>query len=430
VVNAKNEGGAGMQIIKFPYGETYIDLELEYPAEVLMPTLVPGVADELAAIRQAVLHPIGSGRLSTIAKGKTTTAIVINDVTRPSPTETMLTAIMEELAVAGIGREHITVIVATGNHELPSEDELIRMMGMWYSQLKTVSHDCNDKNSLTYVGSTKGGMHVHVNTHYANASLKILTGIITPHQLAGFSGGRKSVVPGISGIQTLQSHHSFPIRPATSMHGVIAGNTFHREAVEGTRLAGGDFIVNVVKNYCGEVIEAVAGDLEKAHMHGVGICEKSWVRKFDRAYDVVFVSPGRYPKDVDLHQAQKALGVAEQVTKPGGTIVLIAECRKGIGKFGKVLKEADSVDAVIEEFIEQGFSPDHNSKAYLFARACKKHRLLVVTTGIDKKELSDMFMTGFTSISEAAATALASHDHASVLCIPYAGECIPIVAGS
>jgi len=144
----------------------------------------------------------------------------------------------------------------------------------------------------------------------------------------------------------------------------------------------------------------------------------------------VFVSPGRYPKDVDLHQAQKAVGVAEQVTKPGGTIVLIAECRKGIGKFGKVLKEADSLDTVIKEFTEKGFTPDQNSKAYLLARACKKHKLLVVTTGIDKKELSEMFMTGFTSISEAAKAAIALHDCATILCIPYAGECIPVVAKS
>ncbi|HUK99696.1 MAG TPA: nickel-dependent lactate racemase [Nitrospirota bacterium] len=419
-----------MQTIKFPYGETQIDLELEQPVEVLMPTLIPGVADELRTIHQSLQHPIGSERLSKIAQEKKTTAIVINDITRPSPTETMLTAILEELAISGIGTQDITVIVATGNHELPSEEELKKIMGIWYSGIKTVLHDCNDKNSLTYVGSTRGGMPVHVNTHYAKASLKILTGIITPHQLAGFSGGRKSVVPGIAGIQTLQKHHSFPIRPATSMHGIIAGNTFHSEAVEGTRLAGVDFIVNVVKNYHGEIIEAVAGDLEKAHMYGVGICEKSWVRKFDKAYDIVFVSPGRYPKDVDLHQAQKAVGVAEQVTKPGGTIVLIAECRKGIGKFGKVLKEADSLDTVIKEFTEKGFTPDQNSKAYLLARACKKHKLLVVTTGIDKKELSEMFMTGFTSISEAAKAAIALHDCATILCIPYAGECIPVVAKS
>jgi nickel-dependent lactate racemase len=301
------------------------------------------------------------------------------------------------------------------------------MMGAWRAKLRVVVHDCNDQTSLAYAGATQRGMPVYVNKHYAAASLKILTGVITPHQLAGFGGGRKSVVPGICGLETLQIHHSFPIRPATPMLGIIKDNTFHEEAVAGARLTGVDFIVNVVKNYRGQVVEAVAGDLEAAHTAGVAICEKSWVRKFRKAYDVVFVSPGRYPKDIDLHQAQKGLVVAEQVTRPGGTIVVVAECRNGVGKFGKVLREADSVDAVIRDFYAQGFTPDHNSKAYMFARCCKDHRVFVVSSGVSPKELSDMFMTGFTSLSEAATAALASYHRPSVLCIPYAGECIPVV---
>jgi nickel-dependent lactate racemase len=146
-----------------------------------------------------------------------------------------------------------------------------------------------------------------------------------------------------------------------------------------------------------------------------------------KAYDVVFVSPGRYPKDIDLHQAQKGMVVAEQVTRPGGAIVLIAECRNGIGKFGKVLKEAQSVEQVIEDFNRQGFSADNSSKAYLFARCCKDHRVFVVSSGIDPDELAQMFMTGFRSLPEAAEIALAGYAHPSILCIPYAGDVIPIL---
>jgi nickel-dependent lactate racemase len=172
----------------------------------------------------------------------------------------------------------------------------------------------------------------------------------------------------------------------------------------------------------------VAGDLVEAHRHGVAICEKSWIRKVDHAYDVVFVSPGMSPKDIDLHQSQKALAVAEQVTKRGGTIVLVAECSHGIGKFGGILKRAADVDVVIEDFRKQGFSADHSSKAYMIARAIKKHRVILVTTGIAPAELAEMFMEGYTSIQEAAETALAGYDNPSVLCIPYAGECIPVLA--
>jgi nickel-dependent lactate racemase len=418
-----------MQAIEFPFGSGFVtlNLDLEPAAEVLMPELVPGVPDELAAIRDAISRPIGSRQLQDLARGKSSVAIVINDITRPSPTEAMLTVIVEKLAQADIPLANIAVLVATGNHVPPTEEELKTMMGVWRSKLKIVIHDCKDTASVTYMGTTGRGMPVYVNKHYAEASLKILTGVIAPHQSAGFGGGRKSVVPGICGLETLRTHHSFPIRPAVPILGIIKDNTFHEEAVAAARLTGVDFIVNVVKNFRGQVVEAVAGDLEAAHMAGVAICEKSWVRKFTKAYDVVFASPGRYPKDIDLHQAQKGMAVAEQITKPGGTIVLIAECRNGVGKFGKVLKQADSVDMVIRDFYAQGFTPDQNSKAYMFARCCKSHRVFVVSSGIDPKEVAEMFMTGFTSVAEAAAAALSSYDRPSVLCIPYAGDCIPVV---
>jgi lactate racemase len=416
-----------MHTVRFPYGEGFIDLDLPIEPDVLMPEFLPGVPDELEEVRRAMAHPIGCERLSSLAAGKSGAVIVMNDITRPSPTETMLTAILEELTAAGISRERVTVIVANGNHLLATEEELKKMMGVWYSRLNIVNHDCHDPNSLTYVGTTQRGLPVSVNRAFTDAPLKILTGVITPHQSAGFGGGRKSVVPGIAGLETITTLHSFPIRPDGPVLGMIQGNRFHDEVVAAARMAGTDFIVNVIKNYRGQMVGAVAGELDQAHLRGVGICEKSWVRKVKKAYDVVFVSAGRFPKDVDLHQAQKGLVVAEQVTRPGGTIVLIAECRNGIGKFGKVMKEAESVAAVIKDFLESGSSEDNKGKAYLFARCCQKYRVFVVTSGIDPGEIAGMFMTGFISLSEAAKSALSAYQNPSILCIPYAGECIPVV---
>lgn len=417
-----------MTTVDFPFGKETLQLTLNNKVDVLLPVMIPGVPDELEAIRKAIASPISSEQLAKIAEGKSSVAIVVNDITRPVPTESMLTAILEELASAGIRTEQVTVIVALGNHEMPTEEELQKMLGTWYSRLKIICHDCYDKAALTYVGQTKRNMPVYVNKHYAEAELKILTGMITPHQSAGFSGGRKSVVPGIAGIETLQTHHSFPIRPEEPVMGIITGNAFHEEAVAAAQLAGADFIVNVIKNFKNEVVDVVAGDLVKAHLHGVAICEKSWIRKVEHPYDVVFVSPGMFPKDIDLHQSQKALAVAEQITKPGGTIVLVAECSHGIGKFGGILKRAENVDVVIEDFRKQGFSADHSSKAYMIARAIKKHRVILVTKGIDTAELAEMFMEGYTSIQQGAEAALAGYDNPSVLAIPYAGECIPVLA--
>lgn len=419
-----------MKTIKFPFGNSFLELNLSQEADVFMPANTLGVDDELGAIRSALKNPIGCNRLSEIAVGKPSVAIVINDITRPTPTESMLTAIMEELHIAGIRNDQVTVIVALGNHEPATDDELNKMTGSWRHELRIINHDCYDKNLLSYVGKTQRQMPVFVNSYYANASLKILTGLITPHQSAGFSGGRKSVVPGISGIETLQAHHSFPIRPEEPVMGIIRNNIFHEEAVAAARLVGAHFIVNVIKNYKNEVVAAVAGELELAHMHGVSICESSWVRKFEKGYDVVFVSPGSHPKDIDLHQSQKAIAVAEQIAKPGGTIVLVAECSHGIGKFGGILKKAESVDVVISDFRKQGFSADHSSKAYMIARAAKKHRVILVTSGIAVTEINEMFMEGYTSLNEAAKAALTNLSNPSILCIPYAGECIPVLSNS
>ena len=347
-----------MQIVKFPFGDKFLELQLPQEADVLLPELVAAAPDGLEAIRKAIAQPIGCERLSKLAQGKTSVAIVVNDITRPAPSEAMLTAIMEELTEAGIDPANVTVIVALGKHEPPSRGELEQIAGRWFRRLRIIAHNCYDDKSVTYVGETERHSPVYVNSQYAKSSLKILTGLITPHQSAGFSGGRKSVVPGIAGIKTIATYHALPIQPEGPVLGIIPGNVFHQEVVAAARLVGVDFIVNVVKNYRGEVVEAVAGDLEEAHARGVEICEKSWIRKLKTGYDVIFVTPGGYPKDLDLHQAQKAVSVAEQVVNPGGTIVLIAECRKGVGKFGATLKSAGSIDKLIDNFYHNGYTTD------------------------------------------------------------------------
>ncbi|KJS23512.1 MAG: hypothetical protein VR72_01475 [Clostridiaceae bacterium BRH_c20a] len=418
--------GSKLKKVKFPYGNSFIDTELPINTEVLMPEYIQPLNNPLLAIKNAILHPIGSPRLSEVSLGRDSVAIVINDITRPSPTETMLTLIIDELVKSGISLDQITVIIANGNHELCSDEDIKKMVGFWFSKILIINHDCCDEEQLSFVGITKKGLPVYVNKYYIQASLRILTGIITPHQSAGYSGGRKSVVPGIAGLKTLQIHHSFPIRPEFPVMGVINGNSFHEEAIQAAELAGVDFIVNVVKNYKGELIGAVAGDLVNAHLQGVAICEKAWVKKVRQRYDIVFVSPGGFPKDIDLHQAQKAVAVAEQVTKIGGTIVLIAKCCKGVGKFGQVLKNAKSIEEVIRDFSINGFSANHSSKAYMYARALKKFKLIIVTNNILPNELAQMFMSGFTSLDEVVFT-LNNLEDLSILCMPYAIDCIPVV---
>jgi nickel-dependent lactate racemase len=176
------------------------------------------------------------------------------------------------------------------------------------------------------------------------------------------------------------------------------------------------------------VVEAVAGELELAHEHGVSLCEKSWQLNLPHPYDIVIVSPGGYPRDIDLHQSQKAISVAEMVIDKGGVIVLVAECRDGIGKYADWLKQAESPREVIERFECDGFTKDHSSKAFMCARALEHYRVNLFCSGIDTKELEQMFFRAVQSPQEAVNEALKEKGlDARVLVLPQAVSCIPRV---
>ncbi|MCJ7829956.1 MAG: nickel-dependent lactate racemase, partial [Desulfobacterales bacterium] len=296
------------------------------------------------------------------------------------------------------------------------------------ARLRVVNHDCEDQSNLTYLGDTESGLPVWINSLVAGASFKILTGLIMPHHGAGYSGGRKSVMPGVAGLETLNRHHSLPIRPYHPAFGWMKGNAFHEEAVNVARKVGVDFILNVVKNTCGQVVEAVAGELEMAHEHGVARCEKSWQLDLPHPYDIVIVSPGGYPRDIDLHQSQKAMSAAEMVIEKDGVIVLVAECRDGIGKYADWLKQAARPRDVIERFECEGFTKDHSSKAFMCARALEHYTVIFFCSGIDPAELQQMFFHPALSAQAAVDEALKQKGpDARVLVMPQAVSCVPRV---
>lgn len=416
--------------VSIPYGNQTMEAELPNEAILIEPPDVPKLLDEAEAIKFALLNPIGASRLREIAKGRKSVAIVVNDITRPCPTELMLDGIMEELEEAEIDYSNIKLIIATGNHRSNTPEEIEKMIGKkWYSKLISLNHSAYNEKELVYLGVTKMGVPIEVNRYFAEADLKIITGLISPHQGAGFSGGRKSVIPGISSFKTIRVHHSFPIRPRKPSMGWLEGNPFHEEALEGAKLVGVDFIVNVVQNHKKEIVAVVAGDLEKAHLAGVEIAKRANTVKIPALADITIVSPGGYPRDIDLHQSQKAIACAEMATKPGGTIILVAECRDGIGKFGRWLKEADSPEDVIRRFEEEGYTRDASSKEFMLARALCSHKIIVVGANIDPIDLKSMFFEVEKDLQKAVAKAIREKGKdALILVLPYASELIPLVS--
>lgn len=416
--------------VQLPYSNEKIEVAIPDGATLALPREMPGVEDIGSEICQAIEHPIGSPLLRNLARGKRDAVIVINDITRPAPSKDMLECILDELARGGIPDDGIQVVIANGNHRPNTPQEIESMIGRDLSRrLRVNNHDCEDRSLLTEIPVPGFGSPVLINSRVAKASLKILTGLIGPHQSAGYSGGRKSLVPGVAGLDTIARHHSFPIRPYEPSMGWMDGNPFHELSVQISRAAGVDFIVNVVKNWRGEVVRAVAGDLVDAHRAGVLACEKSWVVDLPRKYEVVIVTPGGYPRDIDLHQAQKALASAELAVTPGGVIVLIAACQEGAGKFFAWFEGASSPDEIISRFKKEGFTREQSSKAFMCARALKSHRIIVASKGIPRDQLKTMFFEHAESPQDAIRMALSpgiSPDN--ILVMPYAIDCLPRVA--
>lgn len=412
-----------------PIGQREETFQAENVLAVVQPPMTKGTSDIPGEIRRAIRNPIGCEDLQKIAAGKSSAAIVVNDITRPYPGKEMVLVLAEKLNAAGIPDGEIRLIMAYGHHRDNTREELRKMFGQEIlNRFEIVHHHAADPDTLKYMGMTSMGVPVEVNRVFAESEVRITTGCITPHQLAGFSGGRKSVLPGISGMNSLKKHHSFPIRPDKTSLGWLEGNPFHTQSVEAARIAGVDFIVNSVDNADRGVVACVAGDLEEAYARGVELCRRVWAAEVPAKADIVIASPGGYPRDFDLHQSQKALGCAEMLCREGGTIILCAEMRDGAGRPGAVLEKADSPQSVIADFGATGYTPQALSKAYMLARALCGFRIRVAGSLVPKERLERMFFVPHATVQEALRSALKEHgEQASVLIVPNASDVLPVI---
>ena len=416
--------------VTIPIGREAVTVSVPNLIAVAEPEHTPAAADEVQEVRRALEEPIGSPRLRELARGRKNAVIVINDITRPYPGGLMVREIARELNEAGIPDEQISLLVAYGQHRENTPEELSEQYGAdVIRRFRVVHHHASKAEETVTIGKTSGGVPVTVNRFYMESDLKILTGCIAPHQFAGFSGGRKSVIPGIAGIDSIARHHSFPIRPERISLGRLENNPFHLVALEAARMTGVDFIVNSVDNTKRELVRCVAGDLEAAYYAGVEISRKIWTVPIRKKPGIVIVSPGGFPRDLDLHQSQKSIGCAEMVLEPGGGLILCARCPDGSGKPGALLRAAKSPEELIQDFCENGMKPNGNGKAYMLARAAKRFRIILAGSCIPQSELRQMFMDGYDTVEEALSQLLGElGGDTPVLVIPNASEIIPVVA--
>lgn len=365
-----------------PYGKT--DVCVRVPARNLLGTIEPkdraAAPDQKAEVERALKEPIGTKRLLEIAKPESKVAIVVDDATRKAPSERMLIPVLAELNAAGVKDENVTVIFGCGTHRAVKPEEATELLGAEaLKRVKVISHCCTDSD-LVYIGTTKTyGNKVRVNRVFAEADVRILLGDVNYHYYAGYGGGRKSVLPAVSCSETIQHNHAMLVNP-NARTGILEGNPIHIDMTEAARIAKVDFIVNVVENKKGEIVKAFAGDLEAAFFEGVKLVDEMYQVTIDRRADIVVVSAGGYPADMNLYQAYKGLDNALDAVKRGGVIILVAECLEGHGNqvFYEWMTRLGDVKAVEKE-VRRNFVMGGHKALYLL-KALQNHPIILVSS--------------------------------------------------
>ena len=412
-----------------PYGKT--DVCVRVPARNLLGTIEPkeqqGAADAKAEVERALKEPIGSKRLSEIAKPESKVAIVVDDATRKAPSELMLMPVLAELTAAGVKDENVTVIFGCGTHRAVKPEEAAELIGTEaLKRVKTISH-CGSATDLVFIGTTKThGNKVNVNRVLAEADVKVLLGDVGFHFYAGYGGGRKSVLPAVCSDETIKQNHALLLH-SSARTGILEGNPVHVDMTEAARLAKVDFIVNIVENKKGEIVKAFAGDLEQAFLEAVKLVEDMYRVTIDRRADIIVVSAGGHPADMNLYQAYKGLDSALDAVKRGGVIILVAECPEGHGNqvFYDWMTRLGDLKNVEREIKRNFVFGGH--KAYYLLKALQNHQIILVSSMPDYYATSIFKLKTARAVNDALADALKIAGSASrVWAMPLGSYTLPV----
>lgn len=376
-------------------------------------------------VRYALEHPIGTPKLSEMAKGKERVVIVTSDITRPVPSYKLLPSVLDELEKAGVAMEKVTVVFALGSHRAHTEEEMKKLVGEEvYARVRCVD---SDPEKCVHMGVTSHGTPVDVFEEVANADFKICMGNIEYHYFAGYSGGHKAIMPGVSTREAIQSNHKYMVQPEACA-GALDGNPVREDIEEAGKICHVDFIVNVVLDGKKEIINAVAGDPIQAHRVGCAFLDKLYKCPIEKQADIVIVTPGGFPKDINLYQAQKALDNAGHAVRDGGMIIWVASCKEGFGEehFEEWMtgheKSSDMIDHIRREFVLGGH------KAAAIAMILERARILLISDLPDDLVRS-IFLEPCHSIDEALAEAYKTlGEDAKAIVMPYGGSTLPVLA--
>lgn len=421
--------------VRLDYGKTGLDVELPGNGKVVGPLSIreaPPLANPQAALEAALANPIGTAPLAELAKGKKDACIVICDITRPVPNQLLLPPILRTLEGAGIPREKITILIATGLHRPNEGDELVELVGAEVAKnYRCVNHHGKVREEHDFIGTTPRGVPAWIDSRYVRADLKITTGLIEPHLMAGYSGGRKLICPGIAGLDTVKVWHGpkFLEDPRADC-GILEGNPVHEENTLIAKMAGCDFIVNVAIDGKRQVTWLGAGDMMDAWMEGVKFVEQVVRVGVREPLDIVVTSCAGYPLDTTWYQAVKGLTGALPIVKRGGTIILAASLTEGVGspEFQEVLRDNPSLEQFIDRIQNTDYFVMDQWQVEELAKVRRRCKVKVVTQGLSAEVLRNCHVEPAVSVEKAIAECLEEYGpDARIGVIPKGPYVLPFV---
>lgn len=409
-----------------PYGHGFIKPLITGSDRI--DVILPGaaykpVADAISVIDQVLSSPIGNQKPFSGVDGSTRVAIAINDKTRPVPNSLLLPPLLKRLHLLGVRNENITFFIATGTHEpmLRNEFHLI-LENRIVKDYPIISHDCDDSAHLYAIGTTSRGTPVQVNREFYDHDITIVVGDIEPHHFAGYSGGVKTAAIGLAGRVTINTNHKL-LLDERSFIGIYEQNPLRQDIEEIGAMMNIDLALNAILNEKREIIGAFFGEPVAVMKAGMNLVDQVCRTHLTEPYDIVIASAGGHPKDINLYQSQKAMTHASLFCKPGGTIILVAECAEGVGSRGylEFMSGVNDVNEVIEKFRKNEFEVGPH-KAFQIARILQKHPVYLFSS-LSQPMVKSLLLKPLEHINMIN-DLISEIPNATVAVLPYATACI------
>lgn len=419
--------------LKLAYGRSGLEVDVPETADVVRPRFVPGLADERAAVQQALRRPIAAAPLRELVHPGNKVVIVHTDITRATPNYLILPIILAEIEEAGVARQDIVLLNGLGTHRMQSEAELRAMLGdRLIDQYRCLQHDCHDDANLVALGQTNLGHPVRINRIYMEADVRILTGFIEPHFFAGYSGGPKAVLPSLAGRESVFTNHGRQmIAHPQATWGVTEGNPIWEEMRDVALRTEPAFLLNVTLNERRQITGVYAGEMLAAHAQGCAFVKESAMVAVDEPYDVVLTTNSGYPLDQNLYQSVKGMSAAAQIVRPGGAIIIAAACEDGLpdhGRYAELLVQAGSPQGILEMIARPGFSVQDQWQIQIQAQIQLKAEVHVYSENLTDEQIRLALFEPSAGVEQTLAELMARFGRQARLCVmPEGPQTIPYV---